>query len=183
MTSDIAHDLRTPLSILHGYTEALSEGKLEGSPETYQVMHQQAQHLNYLIDDLRTLSLLDSEELNFQVQDIDPGSLLERSITAFQSLAADREIQLLLDQPERLPGVKLDPDRLSQILGNLISNSLNVLEEGGMIKLRSWADHGKLFIEVSDTGPGISAEDLPHIFQRHYRTDKSRSQAEGSSGL
>jgi signal transduction histidine kinase len=183
MTADIAHDLRTPLSILHGYTEAMNEGKLDGSPDIYGVMHQQAQHLNFLIDDLRTLSLLDSEELDFQLQSIDPGNILTQVLNAFQPLAKEKKVQLELELPDSMPRAILDPDRLRQILGNLVSNALAVLESGGKIRIKTWERDGSLFIEVSDDGPGISTEDLPHIFDRHYRTDKSRSQAKGSSGL
>lgn len=183
MTADIAHDLRTPLSILHGYTEAMSEGKLEGTPETFQVMHQQAQHLNYLIDDLRTLSLLDSQELNFQIQDIDPVLILKQTTAAFQPLADEKHLKLSLDLKGVLPRLSLDPDRLTQILGNLISNAINILPEGGSLWLRAWEDGAGLVLEVADDGPGISPADLPNIFHRHYRADKSRNLGNHSSGL
>ncbi len=183
MTADIAHDLRTPLSILYGYTEALNEKKMVGNPEIYQVMHQQAQHLNYLIEDLRTLSLLDSEEMSLQIQNIDPGNILKQTQAAFQPLAEEKGVKLILDLEDELPRVDLDPDRLTQILGNLINNALNVLPAGGIIQLKARNNSGDLAIEVSDNGPGISPEDLPNIFHRHYRTDKSRGQGRGSSGL
>jgi two-component system, OmpR family, sensor histidine kinase BaeS len=183
MTSDIAHDLRTPLSILHGYTEAMSEGKLDGTPEIYQVMHQQAQHLNYLIDDLRTLSLLDSNELSFQIQKIDPETILNQTLAAFLPLAQEKGISISLKIQNPLPRLELDPDRLTQILGNLVSNAVNLLPEGGSIWLDSWNEPGVVIIEIRDNGPGISTEDLPHIFDRHYRTDKSRTRGPESSGL
>lgn len=183
MTADIAHDLRTPLSILHGYTEAMNEGKMEGSPDIYKVMHQQAQHLNYLIDDLRTLSLLDSEELNFQIQDIDPAIILQQTLAAFKPLAQEKDISLSLEIQEQLARLEIDPDRLTQILGNLISNAINALPAGGSIWIKAWNEDQAISIAVQDDGPGISAEDLPHIFDRHYRIDKSRSRGPGSSGL
>jgi signal transduction histidine kinase len=183
MTADIAHDLRTPLSILHGYTEAMSEGKLKGNQDIYQVIHQQSQHLNYLIDDLRTLSLLDSEELHFQFQDIDPDLILINTQAAFQPLANEQGIQFTLEIKEKLPRVNLDPDRLTQILGNLINNAFAVLTENGSIQLSAWSESDTVYIDVMDDGPGISEEDLPHIFDRHFRTDTSRLQEHGSSGL
>ena len=183
MTADIAHDLRTPLSILHGYTEAMNEGKLEGSPEIYKVMHQQAQHLNYLIEDLRTLSLLDSEELNFQIQEIDPAIILQQTLAAFLPLAREKGLSISLDIRDQISRLKLDPDRLTQIMGNLVSNAVNALPEGGRIWINAWNDADQVSIEVRDDGPGISAEDLPQIFDRHYRIDKSRSRGPGSSGL
>ncbi|MEJ2448557.1 MAG: HAMP domain-containing sensor histidine kinase [Anaerolineales bacterium] len=183
MTADIAHDLRTPLSILHGYTEAMSEGKLDGTSEIYQVMHQQAQHLNYLIDDLRTLSLLDSNELSFQIQKIDPETILNQTLAAFLPLAQEKNISISLENESPLPWITLDPDRLTQILGNLVSNAVNLLSEGDRIWLKTWNEPGKVNIKIRDNGPGISAEDLPHIFDRHYRTDKSRTRGPESSGL
>ena len=183
MTADIAHDLRTPLSILHGYTEAMSEGKMAGNPEIYQAMHGQTRHLNYLIEDLRILSLLDSEEMHFQLEKIDPGRILSQSKTAFIPLAAKKEINLILEGSDELPRVNLDPDRLTQILGNLINNAISVLPRGGTIWLKAWQDGDHLVIEVKDDGPGISQDDLPLIFNRHYKVDRSRSQEGGSSGL
>ena len=183
MTADIAHDLRTPLSVLHGYTEAMSEGKLTGNPDLYKIMHQQAQHLNYLIDDLRTLSLLDSDELTLQIQSIDPEIILGQIMAAFQPMALEKEIKLNLEIMDNPPRVNLDPDRLYQILGNLITNALQVLPQDGNILLSVIQEEKNLVVKVSDNGPGIQEEDLPYIFNRFYRVDKSREAAGGSSGL
>lgn len=183
MTADIAHDLRTPLSILYGYTEAISEGKMAPSPDITQAMHQQTRHLSYLIEDLRTLSLLDSEELQFQLEVIDPARILSETFTAFATLAAKNDISLSQDIADTLPRVRLDPDRLTQILGNLLNNAINVLPAGGSIWLKAWQEGDHLLIEVKDDGPGIPEESLPHIFTRHYKIDPSRGSDERSSGL
>ena len=183
MTADIAHDLRTPLTIMQGYTEAMSDGKMEGSPEIYDVMHQQAQHLNYLIDDLKTLSLLDSEELSFQIQNIDPDFILQQVESAFSPLASEKGILFTLNSNPSLPRVNLDPDRLTQILGNLINNAIQVLSPGGKIKVSAVQTGNNLTLLVADDGPGISDEDLPYIFDRSFRVDKSRAAGNGSSGL
>lgn len=183
MTADIAHDLRTPLTIMQGYTEAMSEGKMAGSQEIYQVMHQQAKHLNYLIDDLKTLSLLDSEELAFQIQSIDPSFILQQVESAFSPLAMEKGIQLTLAGDQKLPRVNLDPDRLTQILGNLINNAIQVLSPGGKIDVSALQEGEKLVLKVADNGPGISDENLPLIFNRSFRADQSRASGNGSSGL
>jgi len=183
MTADIAHDLRSPLSVLHGYTEAMSTGKMAGDPEIYKVMHQQAQHLNYLIEDLRTLSLLDAGELGFQIQNIDPVPILQQTVAALAPLATGHQVQLDLNIKGDLPRVNLDPDRLTQILGNLINNAIQVLPPGGKIELSAGEDNEQLILQVIDDGPGISAEDLPRLFDRSFRTDKSRQSENGSSGL
>ena len=182
MTADIAHDLRTPLTLLQGYTEVLSDGKMKGSSEIFQTMHRQAQHLSYLIDDLKTLSLLDSNELPFQIQNIDPGPILLGVETAFKPLAEAKHVQIRSKIDHDLPRVNLDPDRLNQILGNLITNSLDVLSDGGEINLSCKGEGNQLVIDVSDNGPGISDEDLPKIFDRSFRTDQART-GYGSSGL
>ena len=183
MTADIAHDLRTPLTIIKGYTEALSEGKMAGSQEIYQVIHQQTKHLNYLIDDIKTLSLLDSEELTFQLQNIDPKTILNQIEVGFSPLVKEKEIQFTINKDLVLPRVELDPDRLTQILGNLVNNAIHVLPPGGKIELSAKADPENLILQVSDNGPGISENDLALIFNRSFRTDKSRVSNQGSSGL
>lgn len=183
MTADIAHDLRTPLTIMQGYTEVMSEGTMAGSPEIYQVMHQQAQHLNYLIDDLKTLSLLDSQELSFQIQNIDPVYVLQQVESAFSPHASEKGIQLTLTSDQNLPRVNLDPDRLTQILGNLINNAIQILSPGGKIDVSALQEGEKLVLKVTDNGPGISDENLPLIFDRSFRADKSRASGNGSSGL
>lgn len=183
MTADIAHDLRTPLTILQGYTEVLNEGKMSGTAEIYQTMHQQAQHLGYLIDDLKTLSLLDSEELAFQIQNIDPSLILQRVESAFAPLAREKGIEFTLITETELPRVDLDPGRLTQILGNLINNALQVLSPGGKIVISAEQIANNLLLEITDNGPGISEEILPLIFNRSFRADQSRSSENGSSGL
>jgi len=183
MTADIAHDLRTPLTILQGYTEVLTEGKMAGTTEIYQTMHQQAQHLGYLIDDLKTLSLLDSEELTFQIQNIDPALILQQLESAFLPLAKEQDIEFILAGMNDLPRADLDPDRLKQILGNLVNNALQVLSMGGKIELKSYQEGDSLILEVTDDGPGISEKNLPLIFNRSFRTDPSRNSEFGSSGL
>jgi signal transduction histidine kinase len=183
MTADIAHDLRTPLTIMQGYTEALSEGKLAGSEGIFQTMHHQAQHLSYLIDDLKTLSLLDAGELTFQSQLIDPLLVLRQIESAFAPLAREKGIRLNLEAEQNLPRVNLDPERLTQILGNLISNAIQVLPSDGKLDISAHQEGEYLILKVADDGPGISDENLPLIFNRSFRADKSRASENGSSGL
>jgi signal transduction histidine kinase len=182
MTADVAHDLRTPLSLILGYTEALSDGKLPGDPEIYTVMHREAQHLNRLIDDLRLLSLADAGELPLNRTPISPVVLLERAASAFRAQAAAKDITLRLDAAGDLPPVDVDPERIAQVLGNLLSNGLRHTPPGGQIVLSAAAPDGSVLLRVHDTGPGIDPADLPYIFNRFYRADKSRAEA-GESGL
>ncbi len=182
MTADIAHDLRTPLSVIQGYTEALDEGKLPGNSEIYGSMHKQVLHLNRLVEDLRTLSLADAGQLSLYPQDVAPRDILEHSVLVYAPQAEQQQVTLNLDIPDILPRIIVDPDRIVQILGNLISNALRHTPSGGEIRLAARSIRSNLVIEVQDTGAGIPKEDLPYVFDRFYKGDKSRSES-GESGL
>lgn len=182
MTADIAHDLRSPLTVIQGYTEALSDGKLEGGEEVYQILHQETQHLSRLVDDLRLLSLADAGELPLALQVIDPKILLERAKARFQIQTEQKQVQLVVEAQEPLPAIRVDSERMAQVFDNLIQNALRYTSPGGTIWLRAAQDPQQVLLQVGDNGAGIPAQDLPHIFDRFYRADKSRSQ-NGESGL
>ncbi|MCJ7555438.1 MAG: ATP-binding protein [Gammaproteobacteria bacterium] len=181
-TADIAHDLRTPISVIMGYTEALNDGKLSGSPEVYTTMHQVSEHLSHLIDDLRTLSLADAGELPINLQNINPTQLLERTAAAYASQAQSREVALRVKADPDLPEIEVDPERMLQVMSNLVSNALRYTPSGGWIELSASAEQDDITIRVQDNGVGIAPEDLPKVFTRFYRGDKSRQQ-NGEAGL
>jgi signal transduction histidine kinase len=183
MTADIAHDLRTPLSVILGYTEALREGKLPGSQEIFDTIHTEAQHLQHLIDDLRTLSLADAGELPLTRQPVAPAALLERAAAAHLAQAQAQQIALAVQTGADVPEVDVDPERMTQVLGNLLSNALRYTAADGTITLAAEAHAHTVQIRVQDTGTGIAPQDLPHVFERFYRADPSREQQDGSSGL
>jgi signal transduction histidine kinase len=182
MTADIAHDLRTPLSVILGYSEALADGKLPGAPETYTAMHVQAQHLNRLIDDLRTLSLADAGQLSLMRRPVDPQGLLEHTALAYLPAAESRGIAISVEG-EAVKPVSVDPDRMLQVLGNLVGNALRHTPDGGRVILSTARANGYVLLRVQDNGPGIPAADLPHIFDRFYRGDKARSDSASGLGL
>lgn len=183
MTADIAHDLRTPLSVILGYTEALSDGKLEATPEMYNVMHAEAQRLSHLIDDLKTISLADAGELPLITQSIDPGELLRRTALAHQVKAQKENITIEVDTAPDLAPLNVDVERMTQVLGNLVSNALRYTPSGGEIRLSAQSEDGGIDLQVSDNGTGIASEDLPYLFERSFRGDKARQQLSGESGL
>lgn len=183
MTADIAHDLRTPLSVVLGYTEALSDGKIEGSEEIYAIVHTEAQHLSHLIDDLKILALADAGEIPLIFQSVPPANLLRRTVDAYRMLAEQRGINLVVEIAPDLPDLNVDHDRMAQVLGNLMSNALRYTPTGGAIRLSATQSAGKVLIEVADTGKGIPIEELPFVFGRSFRGDKARQQANGESGL
>ena len=182
MTADIAHELRTPLSVILGYTEALSDGKLHGSPGMYQAMYGEAQLLSHLVDDLRTLSLADAGELTLNRLPVAPGECLERTAASQAALAAQQSVEVRVEVAPNLPLIEADRERIAQVLGNLMSNALRYTPEGGTITLSAEAAGESVLLRVSDTGPGIEPDHLPYIFQRFYRADESRT-TNGESGL
>ena len=183
MTADIAHDLRTPLTVILGYTEALSEGKLDGTQEAFDVMHEEARRLQRLIEDLRILTLADAGELPLMKRAIHVVPLLEQVAASHTPRAEEKDITLDVAAAEDLPEVEMDPDRIAQVLGNLINNALRYTPRGGRVTLGAARTPGAVAITVSDTGTGISEEHLPHIFERFYRADAARHTDDMESGL
>lgn len=185
MTADIAHELRTPLSVILGYSEALQDGKLEGNSQTYAALHDAAGHLQRLVDDLRTLALADAGELTLNLRPVDPRALLERCVLAHMAQAQAAAISLELEAATDLPEVSADPDRIAQVLNNLTINALRHTPAGGSIHFSAEQVPGvqQVAMRVRDTGTGISPEDLPHVFDRFYRGDKARQSDEGETGL
>ncbi|OGO29066.1 MAG: hypothetical protein A2136_09340 [Chloroflexi bacterium RBG_16_54_11] len=182
MTADIAHDLRSPLSVITGYAEALSDGKLAGNPEIYNILLQETKHLDHLVDDLRFLTLADTGELSLICQAISPLTLLERLAARHAVVADQHQITLQIEAPKDLPMVNVDAERMAQVLDNLIINSFRYTPEGGKITLAAEYVNDQVLVTVSDTGQGIAPEDLAHVFDRFYRGDKSRPH-NGESGL
>lgn len=183
MTADIAHELRTPLSLILGHTEALSDGVLPPSRETIEIIYDEARRLTQLVEDLRTLSLFDAGEPNLLRQPTAPRGLLEGVARAYRPQALARQIDLAVQAAPDLPLVEVDADRMAQVFGNLISNALRYTPATGRITLSAQAHEGEVRLAVQDSGPGIGPEDLAHIFERFYRSDKSRQREEGGSGL
>ncbi len=185
MTADIAHDLRTPLSILQGYLEGLKEGELQGSPRLYNLLYDEAQQLGHLVSELRTLSLFDAGKLELNIQRIEPKALLERSGLAYVMQAERQGVALRIEAADDLPDIEADLERMKQVLDNLISNALRHTKTGTVtLVARPYGEQMRL--QVRDTGAGIVSADLPHIFDRFYRADKSRGRQDsmaGSSGL
>ncbi|MBN2549019.1 MAG: HAMP domain-containing histidine kinase [Anaerolineales bacterium] len=182
MTADIAHDLRSPLSVLIGYTEAINDGKLPGTPEVFSVLYQETKHLSLLVDDLRTLSLADAGELQLNLLPCEAKSLLERVATRHAVAAQQKNITLRVEADQPIPAMMVDAERMAQVLDNLILNAFRYISPGGEIVLIAEEKDGKAQLQVKDNGSGIAPEDLPYIFDRLYRGDKSRQQ-NGASGL
>ena len=183
MTADIAHELRTPVSVILGYADGLKEKVIPPSQETFDLIQEQAEQLEHLIEDLRILTQAEAGELSLDFAATDPLPLVERTMAAFEHQAARQDISLRMETEEEIPVIMIDPDRLRQVLSNLISNALQSTQAGGQITTKLAADESRVFISVIDTGPGIAPEDIDRIFQRFFRLDPSRSRDTGGSGL
>ncbi|MFF0017810.1 sensor histidine kinase [Streptomyces sp. NPDC005374] len=182
LTGDIAHELRTPLANLRGYLEALLDQVLEPTPEVLASLHEEALLQQRIVDDLQDLALAEAGALTYHPAEVDLRELLDTCRTAHQTQAETAGVALRLQAPGPVT-VTADPDRLRQAVGNLLGNALRATAAGGTVTL-TVAPRGELaVVEVRDTGGGIAAEDLPHLFDRFWRADPSRGRATGGSGL
>jgi signal transduction histidine kinase len=183
MTADIAHELRTPLSLILGHAEAVHDGVLPPTHENFEIIREEAERLEHLVEDLRTLSLADAGELTIQPQIIDPGRLLEEVATLYHFQTKTRDLTLDLDIASPLADIEVDPGRITQVLTNILDNAVRHTPTGGRITLAARGTSGGVELLVRDSGPGLPAADLNRIFDRFYRADESRHRADGGSGL
>ncbi|MEM7335203.1 MAG: ATP-binding protein [Chloroflexota bacterium] len=183
MTADIAHDLRTPLSLILGHAEAIEDGVLPATPETLHIIHDEAKRLNGLIEDLRTLTLADTGQLTLDKRKVKPVDMMNRAGYAHKPLAREKNIEININVTDGLPEIEVDPRRIGQVLDNLVSNAIQYTPPDENIWLEVKSHQEGLYFSVKDSGPGIPESDLAHIFDRFYRADKSRNRDEGGSGL
>lgn len=182
MTADIAHDLRTPISIIQGHAEALQDGVLPATEETFSLIHDEALRLNRMVEDLRTLSRAEAGELALLRRPVQVAPWLKNLVEAQKPRASQRHISL----HSAIDGdglVSVDPDRMAQALNNLVDNALRHTPEKGTVTVGARRAGPTMHLFIQDSGPGIDPQDLPHIFERFYRGDKSRKRHEGGSGL
>jgi len=183
LVADVAHELRTPLSNIRGYLEAIRDRIMKPDAATIHSLDEEAMLLSRLVDDLQELTLAEAGELKLVYQSEDIAELIKQAVTPWQPSVAAKEMSLSLDLPDKLPPVNIDWQRISQVLHNLLENALAHTSKGGTITVTATRQGANIQVSVSDTGEGIPVEDLPNIFERFYRVDKSRARATGGSGL
>jgi signal transduction histidine kinase len=186
LTADIAHELRTPLQVIQGNLEGVLDEVYDPTPAHMDATLEETRALARLVDDLRTLSLAESGQLPMVWEQCNVRELLEDMRTSFSGQAEAAEITLRAQTAGDSEGVTITADvgRLEQILGNLLSNALRHTPRGGHVTLRAEPKDGAVCIIVSDNGEGIAAEDLPFVFDRFWRADRSRTRLGGAgSGL
>jgi two-component system sensor histidine kinase BaeS len=182
--ADVAHELRTPLSILRGEVEALQDGIREADDDTLESLHAEALHLTRLVDDLRTLSLADSQALNIRRQPLNPLHVLQQSLNQFQARLVQQKIKLRANlQTKEVPYLAGDSDRLLQVFNNLLENTLRYVDKPGWLKITPTLTPTFLQLDFIDSGPGVPDFALPHLFYRLYRAEPSRNRAQGGTGL
>ncbi|MBE2199136.1 MAG: HAMP domain-containing protein, partial [Anaerolinea sp.] len=198
LIGDVAHELRTPLSSIKSVMEGLQDGVLRPEPETFASVEQEANRLQRLVRDLEELSRAEAGQIQLEKEPINPADLVETAVSRLRPQFADKQVSLNTDTPPDLPAITVDPARMTQVLLNLLGNALQYTPSDGRVtvqcsvisnQLSTKSEHCLpntdhcLLIIVTDTGIGLTADQLPHIFERFYRVDKSRSRAGGGSGI
>jgi signal transduction histidine kinase len=183
MIADIAHELRTPLTVVQANLEGMLDGVIPTDKKHLAVLHEESLLLNRLISDLRLLSVAEAGELVLEKQPTDLSHFLPGLLDKFKPAAQEKKIKLEYHQECDLPSILIDPDRIAQVVTNLVANALNYTPKNGSISLTATTSGKEVKLSVCDDGPGIPAGDLPFVFERFYRVDKSRARKSGGSGL
>jgi len=183
LIGDVSHELRTPLTAIKGYMEGLIDGVLTPAPETYQQVYAEADRLQRLVNDLQELSRVEAGAFSLKLDPL-PVDGLVASVTAYLGRQFEEKgIRLETALQPGLPPVLADRDRILQVLTNLVGNALQYTQPGGSVTILAEREKNEVVITIKDTGIGIAASQLPHIFDRFYRADKSRARASGGSGI
>jgi signal transduction histidine kinase len=183
MTADIAHELRTPISVILGHAEGIHDGVIPSTPETMEIIREESIRLEHLVNDLRMLALSDSGELELKQMSHPPKSIIDQTYDHFHYQVQARGISLNKMIADKLPEILVDMDRMTQVFSNLLENAIRNTPSGGEITLRAVQFNDVVELSVEDTGYGIEKEDLEKIFDRLYRTDQSRKKDKGGTGL
>jgi signal transduction histidine kinase len=183
LLADIAHELRTPLSVIRGRLEGIVDGIYpENGPQVSMAL-EQTYLMQRLVDDLRLLTLVETGKLAFDKRDVNISNVINRVIEMFSAEAQEKNISLSFNKKNETLIATLDPQRFEQIISNLVGNAIRYVPEGGKVWITADETQDRLKINVNDNGKGMSSEDLPYIFERFWRKDKSRSRALGGTGL
>ncbi len=190
LMADVAHELRTPLTVLQGNLRALLDGVYPLELGEIATLYDETRLLSRLVDDLRELALAEAGQLRLKLEEVPVVPLLESAVALFASAAQADGVRLDVVASGERPAVTADPDRLAQVLRNLLANALRHTPAGGRVEFRVTCDGPssagrppRVVISVADTGEGIAVEDLPHVFDRFYRGDRSRARQIGGAGL
>ena len=185
LTANVSHELRTPLTSIKGFTETLLDGAVRDEATSRRfltIISSEADRLVKLVDDLLDLSQLESKRVTLDLRRVNVAALVAHTVDKLQPLAQGSGLLLEQAAPPEV-WVTADRDRLEQVLTNLIDNALKYTPTGGRVDVRVAQADREVEISVSDTGKGIGPADLPHVFERFYRADRSRTRGSGGTGL
>lgn len=183
LIGDVAHELRTPLATIEGYTEGVLDGVVEPSEATWALIHDEVGRLKRLVSDLQELSRAEAKQLVLHLAAVQPAALIAQARARLAPQYAEKGVELCAEVSPEFPLIEVDADRILQVLVNLLGNALRATPAGGRVEVRARVELAELTIEVADTGVGIAPEHLPHLFERFYRVDKARSRALGGHGI
>ena len=183
LIGDVAHELRTPLSSIRGTMEGLVDGVLPAVPATFAGVQHEVMRLQRLVLDLEELSRAEAGQITLELRPLDIGILVNSAVDRLRMQFDDKGVGLRIDLAPSLPPAHIDAARMTQVLVNLLGNALQHTPTGGLVTISTRGEPGEIVIMVHDTGAGISADHLPHLFERFYRVDRSRSRASGGSGI
>jgi signal transduction histidine kinase len=180
---DLAHELRTPLATLEGYVEGLADAVVAADQEAWTVLQAELVRLRRLTEDLTAVSRAQEHQLDLRPNPVDPGALVTRAIQAAEPAYAAKGVALHARVDHRLPEVNVDPDRIGEVLANLLGNALRHTPSGGRVEVTAQERGNELELAVADTGEGIAPELLERVFERFFRVDPARTRNGGGSGI
>lgn len=183
LIGNVSHELRSPLAGIEGYLEGLMDGVFPDNNETFALMYQEVRRLRRLVDDLQTLSKVETGHISLRWETFPLTPLIQRLVDQLLPQALAQAMTITVDVPSEPVSIYADADRVAQILLNLLGNAIRYTPEGGQITVRLTSNKQVVQIQVIDTGLGIPLEALPYLFERFYRVDPSRSRSSGGSGI
>ncbi len=183
LLADVAHELRTPLTVIRGRLEGIVDGVYPADDAHVAPVLEETYLLERLVEDLRLLTLAESRQLHFDLKPVDLGEEAERTRALFEAEAAERDIVLAVRAEPGLPPVNADPQRVEQVVGNLLSNALRYVPSKGHVTIEVRRAAQGVELAVTDDGTGVPEADLPKLFDRFWRSEKSRGRAAGGAGL
>ncbi|KON87188.1 histidine kinase [Sporosarcina globispora] len=184
--ANVSHELRTPISMMQGYSEAIVDdiaGTDEEKKEMASVIYDESLRMGRLVNELLDLARMEAGHIQLTMEEIEVNSYLQRIVRKFQGLAKEKEISMEHDLISKGVRIQFDPDRVEQVMTNLIDNAIRHTPQNGEVKVIERSDDRGLFIEVKDSGSGIPEEDLPFVFERFYKADKARTRGRSGTGL
>jgi signal transduction histidine kinase len=183
LVANVSHELKTPITAIRAHLENLLDGVEQPDAETLQVMLAQSERLGRLVEQLLDLSRLESGEVPLRREEVALAPLVTQVMSESEVASADRDVDVRSDVPDDLPTIEADPERVHQVLFNLVDNAVRYTPEGGEVRIDAERRNGSVEVRVADTGVGIPPEDLPRLFERFYRVDPSRARGDGGTGI